>query len=289
MKLKAPAPFCLLRLFSVHTVLSVLTISTLVGGASPAFAQQQSSTSSSSSFLSKLKDRTHLMYWSMVGGPRLGGPFDRSVDGAGAPMAPYFFNMLWTGAMVSMCDSVGVLNRLLYTFDRAQSSFAIRSPRLYWRHANAIDNSALNLGTEVRLEIPTTDALREMGNLSSVQLVQNFQIKTKDKNWFLGLSFIESGMLNRSRPNVLGIAAMPSASYTLSPQWSLYSWAWLDTDYRNDTGWTSAGTLADADYVRIGPMYSPSSSFQIYPCIQAYLFNLQAQTLTWGLELSATL
>jgi hypothetical protein len=269
---------------------------------SPATAQTASGIKSktkakNTSLWQKVRDNTHLMYWSMFSGPGVGSRLDQTVRVNGAVANPNFFHAVWTGAKLGKRDAVGVQHRVFQEFGSTTAdgrlspgSFNLLSPRLYWRRSGMIDNSLLNMLGEFRWEIPTTESLRARGNIGTAFFIENFQIKTPDKAWFVGLSLFQVGILNNATtPNTLGVALIPNLSYTFNPRWAFYGWAWIDTEITQGTGARSMGAFADADYLRVGPMYSPIPQIQIYPCVQAYFSQPSLDTTTLGLELSATL
>lgn len=241
----------------------------------------------------KVKEKTHFMYWSSLSGPGLtNGSFNQHVRDDGTKTQENFFHMLWTGYRINPKDSVGVLNRFNHDFGNNKSAaFAMLNPRLYWRHAGLLSTKRINMNSDIRLELPTTNASHNSGMVAGGQILQNWSLKLPNKRWYVGLQTGENiyqfNKASGDEPNFF-LTLSPSASYTLNDHWALYAWGWFDSGITNNNGardWNAMG----GDYVRVGPMYSPNQYVQIYPCLQAYPWALSADKLTLGLELSASL
>ncbi|MBL7714344.1 MAG: hypothetical protein JNL01_02685 [Bdellovibrionales bacterium] len=256
-------------------------------------ATQTSATTAKKSTWKKIRENSQFLYWSMLSGPGLNSNDAFSTTTASGSQAPInVFHMTWLGYKVAENNHVGIQQRFIQDFGYGMGhQFAAINPRVYWRRANAVDNKRLNMLNEIRLEIPTTASDRAAGMIARPIFIQNWQLKTKNKDWFLGLSFFQDfRFYNSNSRDFVQVAAMPNITYTLNSKWALYTWAWLDAfDTAGDGGLIEGWKGGDADYVRVGPVYSPVSNFQIFPCVQAYLFQNTFSTMSVGLELSAQL
>ena len=244
--------------------------------------------------LQKIREKTQLLYWSMLFGPGFNSKPNQTLNGDGEATQGGLFHMLWTGYKLNDRDAIGVLSRFSQDFKTVENgevlngTFEMRDPRLYWRRSNWIDNSILNYTHEARVEIPTTARAREEQRNTVLQSVHIFNFKPKNKNLSIGIFNAVTHTWNKDDSSFLNFATGPYATYTLNPKWSIYAWTWFDVDHRLTSPFGSFD-YADADYLRIGPMYSPVPNVQLYPCVQVYTFNPQWNTSTVGFELSAQL
>jgi hypothetical protein len=249
--------------------------------------------------IERLREKVHISYWSTMAGPSLDSKVNQSVNGNGEAIAMGSFHMLWTGWRVNQRHTLGVLNRYSQDFtstddngNRVSSTRSLRDPRIYWRMNGAVDNSWLNYSHEARVEIPTTERAERAGRKTTLQSVHIFNLKQKNKKFTPGVFFAATGVFNSVEPSALNLAIGPYANYLLSKKWSINAWTWFDLDQRFDRRFGAlegVGTIAEADYFRIGPMYSMFSNFQIFPSIQAYVFAPKLRTTTAALEMSIQL
>lgn len=275
-------------LFVATTALSLLA---LAPGANA--ATQVSSKDAKKSTWKKIRENSQFLYWSMLAGPGFTGTDSFSTMNSAGKQSPInIFHMTWLGYKVKDGNYVGVQQRFTQDFGYgAGHVFSTLNPRLYWRSSNTVDNRRLNMLHEIRLEIPTTESDRAAGMIARPIFIQNWQLKTQNKAWFLGLSFFEDFRLyNQTTRNFVQLAAMPNVTYSFNDKWAFYSWGWIDAfNTAGDGGLISGWKGVDSDYIRVGPLYSPVPNVQIFPCIQAYLFENTFSTMSVGLELSAQL
>jgi hypothetical protein len=256
---------------------------------------QSQSTSNQSSGINwaKVKEKVHMMYWSTVTGPNFGGTGTASVSDQGAVIPLEMFHMLWTGYRLNNRDTIGMLNRFSHTFGTEQQAFSVLNPRAYWRRSGIINGRTVGMNSDVRVEFPTTQSSFNHGMMFGTQIIQNWTFKNVGRRWFLGLQTGEqvnfyNDPLRSGSPTKFGAWMSPSASFTLDNKWSIYAWGWFDAGVHSFQP-LSAWNGNDGDYVRVGPMYSVSENFQVYPCVQFFPFAFAPSTSSVGLELSASL
>ncbi len=249
--------------------------------------------------LDRLRERIHVSYWATFNGPGVGRAVDQGVDGEGEVDGTGTFQMLWTGLRLNRSHAIGVLNRFSQDFsylssagERVPSGQSLLDPRLYWRQSGLVDNRAVNFTHEVRIESPVTERASRAGRRTAFQSVSTFAFKPASPRWSPGILGAASLFLNHKDPTFLNLAGGPYVTYSMSPKWSLYAWTMFDADQLFSA---PLGTLdgmgpgSDTDLLRVGPMYAPLPTLQIYPCVEVTLFNPQMRTTSFALELSAQL
>lgn len=242
-----------------------------------------------------------ISYFGEYFGPRLSNfdPIATQTPEATDPGYGWIDHGFKLGYQVHKNHIIGTQIRAKTLFDpEAQSQFVFKNLRFYGTWSDMIDTHDINLRTVLDVELPTSDAARESGNLVNFNVKLFWTVKTQLRNWsFSAMTLIRPMFYNN--PSALGgnptkpatdlyVGIFPWIQMDFAPDWALVFEGSFDGSHSYQDAFFSLGA-DDPNFVRTGVQYSFNKHIQINPAFQFYTDHLTFDTVTLYVSLSAAL
>lgn len=212
------------------------------------------------------------------------------VSGA-APIYGRIDHYLKTLYAISKNNLVGFQFRAGSPFDPLKN-FAFKNIRFVGVWKNMVDTPDLNMGSQLDIELPTTDSARYSAQmLLALNIRFNWEIKTQLRNWsFTAQTMIRPTFYDQAKPDNIDtyFGFFPWITMDLGPSTQLLFEASFDTSHAYSAAFFDLGS-DDPDFVAVGTVFNINSHISFWPEMRFFTGDISFKSAYLYLGFNAAL